>query len=227
MSFATLQEAWGLPSFDAPPLPPPHRRAHPTAGHDNRHALPGHGLPGAAPAHFSFGEDHQGYQGHHAPPPGHRRHERRKKRERTPFSRLRKPESSSRRPVGFASEFAPAPQLAPLRADDELALQSARRFLATTYARYGLPGLIRLLPPEASHELRKGRGRSGGHGGGAHGLRKLWDELLTFLSSPEKLLMVLLCIFVLFVAWDNYHAQQAVARSAATLASMAPLPAFT
>lgn len=102
-----------------------------------------------------------------------------------------------------------------------MAVQDTKRFVARTYARFGLPGVLRLLPREATAQLGGGRGRGRGRGGG----RGAWDQIRTFVSCPEKMLFVLLCAFALLVVWDGLQATQA-ANTAATLASlhMAPFP---
>lgn len=171
MSFATLEEAWGLPAFDAAPA-----------------ALTAAPYP-AAPA---------------GPPAAHR--QARPRFNRTPFSELNDPE-----PLPHDS-FAPAPQ--PRREEDDLVIRETRRFLARAYARYGMAGVLRLLPPEAVGQMGKQRRRGGGGGAGG-----LWGQLVVFLSSPEKMLLTLLCIFAVLVVWDNWQSQQAAA-SAASLASL-------
>lgn len=170
MSFATLEEAWGLSSFatpGAPAAPRRHQAAKPAAAPRRKHGFGGFG-PGGVPGGARGGS------------------------------------------------FAPAPELTPQRADDDVEIQNAKKLLARTYARYGTAGLARLLPREAVGELAGGGGR-GGAG--------WWDEVVKFVSCPEKMLFVLLCAFALLVVWDSWKTDHA-AHAAATLASMhmAPFP---
>lgn len=99
-----------------------------------------------------------------------------------PAAHLRRPDN------GFAPAMAP-----PRSEDDALAVQNARKFLNATYARFGLAGVARLLPKEAARRLmKKGRG-------------DLVARVTAFLSSPEKLLFVLLCAFALLVVVDGWR----------------------
>lgn len=175
MSFATLEEAWGMSSFDQPPL-------------------------------RQFDDSIE---------PASRRPAT------TPFTKMHKPSPAVPGPA--PTDFAPAPQLMPRREEDDAAVQDTKRFLARTYARFGLPGLLRLLPREAAQQVRGGgRGGGGWRGGG----RGLWDEIVDFVSCPEKVLFLLLCAFALLVVWDGWQSESSAAQTAATLASlqMAPFP---
>jgi len=190
MSFATLEEAWGVPSFGAAP-PPLVGGGGDDAG----------GYPPARAAHNKRGRGR---------PP------RRKATAPGMMPGLRgRPPMAEASPVG---DFAPAPQLTPRREDDDTEMQNVRRFLARTYARFGAAGLARLLPREAAREL--------GGGGGGHKRSRMWDEVVRFVSCPEKMLFVLLCAFVLLVAWDSWRGDHA-ATAAATMAAMHMAPFAT
>lgn len=118
------------------------------------------------------------------------------------------------------NDFAPAPQLMPQREEDDATVQDTRRFMAQTYARFGLAGVLRLLPREATAQL------AAGQGGGRRGRgTDMWAQVRTFVSCPEKMLFVLLFAFALLVVWDSLQSEHA-ANAAATLASlhMAPFP---
>jgi hypothetical protein len=84
--------------------------------------------------------------------------------------------------------------------DNDAALREVRQLLARTHAKHGLPGLLRLLPRDASAQLLSAANARGGAGGG------WWRGLADLLASPEKLLFVLLCAFALLVLWDNWQA---------------------
>ena len=117
--------------------------------------------------------------------------------------------------------FAPAPGLMPpqLEDGDDIAVQNTRKFLARTYARYGTAGLMRLMPREAAGEV--GRGMKGRRHRSALG--DLWDDAVKFVACPEKMLFVLLCIFAMLVVWDSWRSDSA-ASAAATMASMHMTP---
>lgn len=66
-----------------------------------------------------------------------------------------------------------------------------RRFLADQYAKYGIQGVLRVLPHQAASRLGNRR-RSD----------SLGDQVVRFLRSPEKLLLVLLAAFALLVFFD-------------------------
>lgn len=185
MSFATLEEAWGVP----------------TLGH--------------AESGFAVG----GMQGPVAPLPPKRQqrpaHRRRQQRRRRPPPHVGLGSNARGR-----ADFAPAPELMPSSGEDDVQIQNTRRFLAQTYARFGTPGVLRLLPPPALGELSAAVGGGGGalgRRGGGHG--GFFGDLKKFFASPEKVLFLLLCAFALLVVWDNWHSSQAAA-AAATMASM-------
>lgn len=179
MSFATLEEAWGMPSL--------------TQQAD------------VGPAGFGSRGLTQGPS-----PPQHQKMQRRQRR---------------RRPAGGGSlspptPFAPAPQLMPTREDDETEVQNSRRFLARTYARFGLPGVLRLLPREATAQI--GSGHTGGGGGAG-----VWKSIVDFVTCPEKMLFVLLCAFAMLVVWDTWNGSGGgveYTQSLSSLTSMQPFP---
>lgn len=194
MSFATLEEAWGLPRFSA-------------------------AAAAAAPAGPDKGSPAAG----HPNPAGHAN------RERGPTNRRH------RGPVADADVHGPATWSSPSGAADPLAgsrnegtddveVQNARRFLARTYARFGVPGLMRLMPHRAVEEMG-GVGGRGRHGPGA----KLWNALLRALAHPETLLFLLLCAFAAVVTWDALKSEPCSSSLAPTMTSlhMSPFPLGT
>lgn len=180
MSFATLEEAWGLASFEVAPPP--------------------RGLP-----------EPRG-------PPEQQQHHR---RPRAPAQPAQPAQPAEPRRFALA---APAPQ--GYDKDDGEDTQPTRRVLARTYARFGLEGVLRLMPREALQQLNRVAAARGGGGGGAGS--RLWDDFVAFVSCPEKMLLLLLCAFALLVVWDGLQADHA-ANAAASLASlhMAPFPTAT
>lgn len=170
MSFATLEEAWGVRSL----VPPPAAAEPPEAAAD---------LP---------------------PPVG-----RGGKLRRRPWSKTRPPGARDE-----AAAYAPAP--APV--DDDADAQALRRLLARAYGRYGPQGVARLLPPGAMLDIANA---GGGHRGGG---RRSWRRWLArVFRKPETLLLVLLCAFALFVAWDAVSARGGAA-AVPSLASLHMTP---
>ena len=99
---------------------------------------------------------------------------------------------------------------APLRLDDDVDVQHARRLLASAYASYGIAGVARLLPPEAADSLSLyHRRRKGGW----------WRRVRRALTRPETLLFLLLCVFVMFVLWDSLGSRAPPALTAMPMAT--------
>ena len=168
MSFATLEEAWGMPSL--------------TQQADG----------GVAPAGFGSRGLTQGP----APQQQHQQHQQ----QRPAMRRRRKVKTGGGGTAAAQQHFAPVAQLMPQREDDDTEIQNSRRFLARTYARFGLPGLLRLMPREATAQM--GGGGGGGRGRGARA--GVWDSIVEFVTCPEKMLFMLLCAFAMLVVWDTW-----------------------
>jgi hypothetical protein len=102
--------------------------------------------------------------------------------------------------------------------DESAAAMEARRYLARAYARNGVAGIIRALPPHAQMALatrtfnaRRRNGRS-------------WSAcIMDFLRSPEKVLLVLLVAFALLVLYDTRR-QSTAADLSALHQHIAPFP---
>lgn len=110
---------------------------------------------------------------------------------RIPFSKLVKPKAAG------ARAFAPAE-------DDNDALGATRQFLAETYDRFGMPGVMRLLPREAASKLKDGDRQDRRGKRGKRGRRGcFWSRMKRLLSRPEALLCGLFIAFVLLVLWDR------------------------
>lgn len=181
MSFATLEEAWGMPSLT--------QQAEPGAG---------------------FGSARGLTQG---PPQQQKQAAARRRRRRTA--------AGAGQQSPHAGVYAPVPQMMPQREDDDTEVQNSRRFLARTYARFGLPGVLRLLPREAAAQMGS---LAGGKGAGS----KVWDSIVEFVTCPEKMLFMLLCAFAILVVWDTWHTPSGgveyTPASLASLTNMQPFP---
>lgn len=80
--------------------------------------------------------------------------------------------------------------------DESTASMEARRYLARAYAHGGVAGIIRALPPQAQLALasRTFKARK----------ERSWSAyIMDFLRSPEKVLLVLLVAFALLVLYDT------------------------
>ncbi len=93
-------------------------------------------------------------------------------------------------------------------------MRHVRRFLSQVYAKYGMAGVLRALPPDAHAELGVPRGA------GSHSPVARW--LADVFANPETMLFVLLCVFALFVAWDSWSSATAV--HSATVLGVPDLP---
>ena len=198
MSFATLEEAWGVPKFAAADSPP--------------------ALLGEAPR----------VDGHHRRPTTAARRrwfgsERGKPRPRdewdSPLDRADGPLDRPDGPLGPGSDDRPLGPV-PRSEADAATVQETRRFLARTYARFGVPGLVRLLPREAAMEMGVPLRRDGLGVGD-----RIWNAILRALSTPETVLFFLLAAFAVVLLWERREA----APQLPSLASlhMAPFPLGT
>lgn len=111
---------------------------------------------------------------------------------------------------GQPGQFQPGQQT---RAADDAYFQQARRYLANVYATHGMPGLMRVLPPSAAKGW-KGKGPSPRHR--RRPPTSLGDRVWEFVTSPEKMLVVLLAAFAVLVLMDA----QSTARDAAMMSSL-------
>jgi hypothetical protein len=172
MAFASLEEAWGVPSLEGPG----------GAAVDLRHERQPPGQPPGQPP------------------------------ERTPFARMARPRAAP----DDGDLLAPADLAPPAPARDADAdLAGARRLLEATYDRYGLPGLLRLLPRRATSALRR-KCRRGGGG--------VWRGIRRLLSSADAVLVVLVAAFVALALWDT---RAAPAVPPLTSLHMSPFPLGT
>lgn len=94
--------------------------------------------------------------------------------------------------------------------DGDAGAAEARQYLARAYARYGVQGVLQLLPRQAVASLRSSpRDRPSSFAA--------W--LADLVSSPEKVLVVLLAVFAVFVLLDRSSSPPDVG-----LAHMHPFP---
>ena len=185
MSFATLEEAWGVPRFSAD-----NARLSDDDHRPSDHGSPGHGSSGhGSPDHGSSGH---GSSGH---------------------GRRRDPSRSFPRP--FNGDLPDAP---PRSEAEDTQTEETRRFLARTYARYGVQGLLRLMPREALPRLGGGR-RHGGPG--------LWDAVARALSKPENVLFLLVAMFAVVVVWDALKPGAGAVQPSLASLHMSPFPLGT
>ena len=82
---------------------------------------------------------------------------------------------------------------------------AAREVIQRAYATYGLRGLATLLPPELAARV-------------AGGNESVWTAISDFVSSPEKVLLVLVLAFLVLVFLESRSA------SGRTAASHIPFP---
>ena len=211
MSFATLEEAWGVPKFAAADSPPALLGEAPRV--DGRHRR-----PTTAARRRWFGSE----RGEPRP-----RDEWDGPQDRAdgpldrldPLDRADGPPDRPDGPLGPGSDDRPLGPV-PRSEADAATVQETRRFLARTYARFGVPGLVRLLPREAAMEmgvpLRRDRLGVGD---------RIWNAVLRALSTPETVLFFLLAAFAVVLLWERREA----APQLPSLASlhMAPFPLGT
>lgn len=127
--------------------------------------------------------------------------------ERAPPARTNEPRHQ--RPV----QRAPLSPKAPLRIDDDADVHNAQRMLANAYARFGIAGIARLLPPEAAQSLSLYQGRRRRGGG-------WWRRVCRAMARPETMLFLLLCVFVAFVLWDSFSAPPAAMPTSFSMAGL-------
>lgn len=93
--------------------------------------------------------------------------------------------------------------------------KETRAYLDHTYSRFGMAGIMRLLPRRAAAQLERRRRRRRGGG--------VWDALCDVLSNPETTLFLLLVAFVLLVMWDSGQADAGMMPPLTAL-HMSPFP---
>ena len=194
MSFATIEEAWGVPRFSAGNAPADHldRDRHDRDQDRSQDRGQGRGR-----------DDHRRGGGGH-------------QRRRDPS----RPGGSFPRAFDSADDgFAPPVDAPPRSEAEDTDAENTRRFLARTYARYGVPGLLRVMPREALPHFGGARRRGPG----------LWGAVVRALSKPEHVLFVLVALFALVVLWDALARPAAAAAVQPSLASlhMSPFPLGT
>jgi len=124
-------------------------------------------------------------------------------------------------PGGMSSPARRKPQYA-IDPEDAAASDDAaapiRRALAQAYGRYGMPGVLRLMPREAAFELKRFARE------GRKCRKSLWRRLGKLLSNPDVLLLGLVLAFVAMVMWG---ARAEPAMPAMTSLHMSPFPLGT
>lgn len=216
MSFATLEEAWGVPKFAAADSPPALLGGAPRVdGPDGAAWHPRHRRPTTAARQRWFGSE----RGEPRPRAAWAGAAGPLDRPDDALDRLDDPLDRPDDPLGPGSDDRPLGPV-PRSEADAATVQETRRFLARTYARFGVPGLVRLLPREAAMEmgvpLRRDRLGVGD---------RIWNAILRALSTPETVLFFLLAAFAVVLLWERREA----APQLPSLASlhMAPFPLGT
>lgn len=140
-----------------------------------------------------------------------------------PHAQLHAQQPHTQPPAAKSSQF---PARAPTRTpswttsrrdvfDGDAGAIEARDYLMRAYAKFGLEGVVQLLPRQAVVALARGGGGRGttGRGGG------FGSWLADLVSSPEKVLVLLLAVFALVLLMDRSSAPADMG-----LAHMHPFP---